>query len=223
VSEEPALAHLQLIGEVSDGKSLEPPNRCHGDGGAQYGFAGTLALRRTLNCFGCRGGQTPPWAFRGYQNSQRIYIKNERSCYYKRPSKDGGMKRTIASRLRHSSLWFAASVLAASCLVKPAFGEDIRIEKCDRLPVIQLIAAGQQKRFLLDTAATSILNLGSFSSQNSREISITSWRGTVGTSAPEGKISGLVVGSHRLRKLRIPAVDLSPIHQASRRPQHGIL
>jgi SnoaL-like domain len=132
------------------------------------------------------------------------------------------MKRTIGSKLRLSSLWFAASALAASCLVKPAIGEDIRIEKCDRLPVIQLMAAGQQKRFLLDTAATSILNLGSFSSQSSREISITSWRGTVGTSAREVEINELVVASHRLRNLRLPAIDLSPISQACGKRIDGI-
>src|SRR5262249_581233 len=148
-------------------------------------------------------GNSPPREFRGYQNSQRIYIKNERSCYYSKPSMDVHMKR--ANNFRRNVLWSAALALAAACSTVAALGEDIRIEKCDRLPVIQLIAAGQQKRFLLDTAATSILNLGSFSSENSREISITSWRGTVGTSAREVTINELVVASHRLHNLRLPA------------------
>ena len=100
--------------------------------------------------------------------------------------------------------------------------EDIRIDKCDRLPVIQLMAAGQQKRFLLDTAATSILNLRSFSSENSREISITSWRGTVGTSAREVTITELAVASHRLHNLRLPAIDLSPISEACGKQIDGI-
>ena len=128
------------------------------------------------------------------------------------------MKR--ADRVRRNILWSVA--LVAACFPVAALAADIRIEKCDRLPVIQLIAAGQQKRFLLDTAATSILNLGSFSSQNSRDISITSWRGTVGTSAREVTITELVVATHRLRNLRLPAIDLSPISQACGKQIDGI-
>jgi len=116
------------------------------------------------------------------------------------------------------------ATLALAALYSPsqAFAEDIRIEKCDRLPVIQLIAAGQRKRFLLDTAATSILNLRSFSSQNSKEISITSWRGTVGTSAREVTISELAVASHLFRNLKLPAIDLSPISEACGKRIDGI-
>jgi hypothetical protein len=132
------------------------------------------------------------------------------------------MKSKIAGRSREWFLWFAALAAAALSFAQPALAEDIHIEKCDRLPVIQLMAAGQQKRFLLDTAATSILNLGSFSSQNSREISITSWRGTVGTSAREVTISELLVASHRLRNLRLPAIDLSPISEACGKRIDGI-
>ena len=129
------------------------------------------------------------------------------------------MKRT--SKSRRNGLCSAALMLAAAFSVV-ASAEDIPIEKCDRLPVIQLVAAGQQKRFLLDTAATSILNLRSFSGENSKEISISSWRGTVGTSAREVTITELVVASHRLRNLRLPAIDLSPISQACGKQIDGI-
>lgn len=126
------------------------------------------------------------------------------------------------SRFWRNVLRFTTLALAAAFSGGVALAEDIRIEKCDRLPVIQLIAAGQQKRFLLDTAATSILNLQSFSSDNSREISITSWRGTVGTSAREVTLTELAVASHRFHNLRLPAIDLSAISQACGKQIDGI-
>lgn len=130
------------------------------------------------------------------------------------------MKRT--AKFRCDVLWFAIVAVTTAFCPRAAQAEDIRIEKCDRLPVIQVIAAGQQKRFLLDTAATSILNLRSFSSENFKEISIASWRGTVGTSAREVTISELAVANHRLRNLRLPAIDLSPISEACGKQIDGI-
>jgi ketosteroid isomerase-like protein len=132
------------------------------------------------------------------------------------------MKTAWSGRFLRDLFWLAALAFGALWFGQAARAEDIRIEKCDRLPVIQLIAAGQQKRFLLDTAATSILNLRSFSSQNSKEISITSWRGTVGTSAREVTITELAVASHRLHNLKLPAIDLSPISEACGKQIDGI-
>ncbi|HEX7958620.1 MAG TPA: hypothetical protein VF493_01800, partial [Terriglobales bacterium] len=132
------------------------------------------------------------------------------------------MKAACRGRFSRDLVWLAVIALAASWLSPTAHAEDIPIGKCDRLPVIQVIAAGQQKRFLLDTAATSILNLRSFSSENSKEISIASWQGTVGTSAREVTISELVVASHHLRNLRFPAIDLSPISKACGKQIDGI-
>lgn len=125
-------------------------------------------------------------------------------------------------RFSRDLIWLALLVFAGAWFGQTAHAEDIPIEKCDRLPVIQLIAAGQQKRFLLDTAATSILNLRSFSSEDSKEISIASWRGTVATSAREVTITELAVASHRLRNLKLPAIDLSPISQACGKQIDGI-
>jgi len=78
-------------------------------------------------------------------------------------------------------------------------------------------------RFLLDTAATSMLNLKSFSLGRSKEIKVTSWSGTAATSAREVFVPEILFGDHRLRDLRLPAIDLSPIGNACGGKIDGIL
>jgi hypothetical protein len=56
--------------------------------------------------------------------------------------------------------------------------DEIPIERCDRLPFVSLKVAGENRRFLLDTAATTILNLKSFPSGESKQIRIYSWSGS---------------------------------------------
>jgi hypothetical protein len=101
--------------------------------------------------------------------------------------------------------------------------DEIPIEKCDVLPVVRVQIAGSEMRFLLDTGATTILNLQSFGSSVSREIQVSSWNGTAATSAREVRLPELVLGSHRLRDLRLPAIDLSPIGRACGGHVDGIL
>jgi hypothetical protein len=101
--------------------------------------------------------------------------------------------------------------------------DEIPIEKCDMLPVVRLKIAGSEMRFLLDTGATTILNLRSFASGVSKEIQVSSWDGTAATSAREVRLPELVLGSHRLRDLRLPAIDLSPIGKACGGRVDGIL
>ncbi len=55
--------------------------------------------------------------------------------------------------------------------------DEIPIERCDLLPVVTIKVARENRRFLLDTAATTILNLKSFRSGKSKEIDIYSWSG----------------------------------------------
>lgn len=100
---------------------------------------------------------------------------------------------------------------------------EIPIEKCDVLPVVRVRIAGSEMRFLLDTGATTILNLQSFGSGVSKEIQVSSWDGTAATSAREVRLPELVLGSHRLRDLRLPAIDLSPIGKACGGRVDGIL
>lgn len=78
-------------------------------------------------------------------------------------------------------------------------------------------------RFLVDTAATSLLNIKSFAGGNAKGIQITSWSGTAFTNAREVSIPDLAVGDHHLRNLKLPAIDLSPVGDACGGPVDGIL
>lgn len=100
---------------------------------------------------------------------------------------------------------------------------EIPIERCDLLPIVKVRIEGTDMRFLLDTAATSMLNLKSFSSGRSKEIRVTSWSGTAATSAREVFLPEILFGDHRLNDLRLPAIDLSPIASACGGKIDGIL
>ena len=100
---------------------------------------------------------------------------------------------------------------------------EIPIERCDVLPVVKVRIDGAEMRFLLDTAATTMLNLKSFSAGRSKEIHVSSWAGTAATSAREVSLPELAFGSHRLRDLKLPAIDLSPIGDACGGKIDGIL
>ena len=104
-----------------------------------------------------------------------------------------------------------------------ASDEEIPIGRCDVLPVISAKIAGKDMRFLLDTAATSILNVKSFSSGVSKEIHVSSWSGMAATSAREVSLPEMLLGKHSLKDLKLPAIDLSPIGKACGGQIDGIL
>ncbi len=106
---------------------------------------------------------------------------------------------------------------------QPPPPSEIPIERCDVLPVVKVRIDSADMRFLLDTAATTVLNLKTFSSGRSKEIQISSWSGTVPTSAREVSLPDLVFGEHHLRNLKLPAIDLSPIGDACGGKIDGIL
>jgi uncharacterized protein (TIGR02246 family) len=101
--------------------------------------------------------------------------------------------------------------------------DEIPIERCDRLPVVTMKVAGENRRFLLDTAATTILNVKSFASGESGQIHIYSWSGSAATSAREVFLPQVELGTHKLRDLKLPAIDLSPIGKACGGQIDGIL
>jgi ketosteroid isomerase-like protein len=103
--------------------------------------------------------------------------------------------------------------------------EDVPLGTCDRLPVVEVTVTGAKSkmRFLVDTAATSILNSKSFSSGDPDRVSVTSWRGTVETTATSVTVPELIIGLHHLKDLRLPAVDLSPIGNTCGKRIDGIL
>ena len=101
--------------------------------------------------------------------------------------------------------------------------DEIPIERCDRLPVVMMKVAGQNRRFLLDTGATTILNLKSFTSGESKQIHVESWSGSAATSAREVSLPEVELGTHKLHDLKLPAIDLSPIGKACGEQIDGIL
>lgn len=101
--------------------------------------------------------------------------------------------------------------------------DEIPIEHCDRLPVVTIKVDGENRRFLLDTAATTILNSKSFTSGKSSEIHIHSWSGSMATSAREVFLQEVELGTHKVRELKLPAIDLSQIGKACRGQIDGIL
>lgn len=119
------------------------------------------------------------------------------------------------------SIFVLLLLLLAS--IPPLHAEEIHLDSCDGLPVVQVTAGGDKLRFLVDTAATSMLNSKSFARGDSRKVAVTSWSGTVEAKSREVTLPELVIGEHRLRDLRLPAVDLSAIGQACGKRIDGIL
>ena len=100
---------------------------------------------------------------------------------------------------------------------------EVPIERCDQLPVVKVRIGSVEMRFLVDTGATTMLNLKSFAGGRVKEVQVTSWSGTAATSAREVSIPELSLGTHHLRDLKLPAIDLSPIGNACGGPIDGIL
>jgi len=89
--------------------------------------------------------------------------------------------------------------------------------------VVKVLVGEKTMQFLVDTAATSLLNLKSFAGGKSKEVHIASWTGIAATSAREVSLPDLVIGKYRLHGLKLPAIDLSPIGSACGGPIDGIL
>jgi hypothetical protein len=104
----------------------------------------------------------------------------------------------------------------------PRSVDEIVLENCDRLPMVRVQIDGTEKYLLLDTAATSILNRKSFAAANSRDVRIASWAGTAVTHAEEVSIAELSIANHKMRGVRLPAVDLSAIGKACGHAIDGI-
>src|SRR5258708_4001182 len=71
-----------------------------------------------------------------------------------------------------------ALLLAVGLAPIPGAAQEIPLKHCGKLPVIEVEVASQSMLFLVDTAATSFLDLKSFAEGKMRDIEITSWTGT---------------------------------------------
>lgn len=117
---------------------------------------------------------------------------------------------------------FVFLLLLLTAMAGAARGEEIRLEACDVLPVVEVNVSGMRFLFLVDTAATSFLNVKSFAQGATSRVPVTSWSGTVETSGQQITIGDLSVGEHHWRNLKLPAIDLSAIGRACGRRLDGI-
>lgn len=132
-------------------------------------------------------------------------------------------RRLIVGLVLMRIVAFLVCVPASVCAQDSPSAEEIPIHRCDGLPVIRVQVDGAEKRFLLDTAATTTLNVKSFSSGRSRHVPVTTWTGNTVASGREISLKEIAVGDHRLPGLKLPAVDLSVIEEACGSPIDGIL
>jgi ketosteroid isomerase-like protein len=126
-----------------------------------------------------------------------------------------------STRLRIATL--TAMFFGASLAPPLPCAQELPLERCDVLPMVEVQVAGLHKWFLVDTAATSMLNLESFDMGQARDIHVTSWSGTLATSAKEVTLPDLTVGRTKLLEVKLPAIDLSAIGKACGRKIDGIL
>ena len=105
----------------------------------------------------------------------------------------------------------------------PIRGEEILLESCDRLPVVEVRVSGMKFMFLVDTAAVSTLNVKSFAHGDPTTANVSSWSGTVEAKAQNVTVGDLAIGRHHFKALRLLAVDLSAIGKACGRRIDGIL
>jgi ketosteroid isomerase-like protein len=118
-----------------------------------------------------------------------------------------------------------ALIIGAAIFAAPSatHGQDIPLDRCDTLPLVAVQVGGKQSWFLVDTAATSILNLESFAEGSRKDIQVTSWTGTLATSAKEVVLPDLIIGRTTILRPKLPAIDLSAIGKACGRRIDGIL
>jgi ketosteroid isomerase-like protein len=118
-----------------------------------------------------------------------------------------------------ASLLFSLAAQAQA----PANTTEIPLQRCDRLPVVVVRVNNADKRFLIDTAATSILNEKSFASGHAKQIRVQSWNQTTALSARVVSLGELKLGSHTLRDVSLPAIDLTALAKACGGPLDGVL
>ena len=136
-----------------------------------------------------------------------------------------GISIVLRPLLSPKPLRLALIALTFTSAIAPplAHAQELPLERCDVLPMIEVEVAGLHKWFLVDTAATSILNLESFAAGQAKNIHVTSWSGTLATSAKEVTLPDLTVGRTKLLEVKLPAIDLSAIGKACGRKIDGIL
>jgi hypothetical protein len=102
--------------------------------------------------------------------------------------------------------------------------QEIPLDNCRQLPIVSATVNKQQRHFLLDTgAATTLLNLNSFSSADATEVTMESWSGAAATVARKVTLRDFSLGERRLDNLTLLAVDLTPLERSCQKRVDGVL
>lgn len=102
--------------------------------------------------------------------------------------------------------------------------QEIPLDSCRQLPIVKAKVGKRQFQFLLDTgAATTLLNWKSFSSTESKEITMESWNGTAGASAREVVLPDFTIGEHSLNNLKLLAIDLTSLERSCQKRVDGVV
>jgi len=120
-------------------------------------------------------------------------------------------------------LRFSLLLALTSLAAESTSAQEIAVVTCDVLPVVEVRVSGMKFHFLVDTAATSILNIKSFAAGETKTIPVTSWSGTAAAKAKEVMIGDFSLGDRHFHNLVLPSVDLSGIGRACGRQIDGIL
>ncbi len=130
--------------------------------------------------------------------------------------------RRILLAIASAGLVFPLAALNSAAQA-PTSATEIPMQRCDRLPVVILQVDKEEKRFLVDTAATSFLNAKSFIGGHPKQVQIHSWNQTTILHASDISIEELALGSHVVRNVKLPAIDLTAISKACGGQLDGIL
>ena len=117
-------------------------------------------------------------------------------------------------------------VLAVLLMVTPfvASAQEVPLDNCRELPILKIAVGGHAYQFLLDTgAAATLLNMKTFSSLDSAEITLESWNGTVGTRAREVVLHDFTIGQRTLSNLKLLAIDMTPLERSCDKRVDGVL
>jgi len=120
-------------------------------------------------------------------------------------------------------LRFLLLLVLVSLAADSISAQEVAILTCDVLPVVEVQVSGLKFHFLVDTAATSILNIKSFAAGETKTVPVTSWSGTADAKAKQVTIGDLSLGNRHLHNLVLHSVDLSAIGRACGHQIDGVL
>jgi len=105
-----------------------------------------------------------------------------------------------------------------------AQAQEVPLDNCRELPIVKATVNNKQFHFLLDTGASlTLLNQKTFSSIETREITMESWNGTTGAPAHEVILRDFTIGDHSLYNLKMVAVDLTTVERSCQKRVDGVL